>query len=147
MYEKGEGVIQNYQQAVRWFTKAAEAGFGLAQVNLALLHLEGRGVAQDNQEAAYWFTKAAETGFAEAQVNLAAMYFSGKGVPQDYVLAHMWANLAASQSDKEAVGKRNTIAASMTPSQLAEAQKLVRSGSQQAACHLTVLKSRAKPSK
>lgn len=125
IYDKGRGVRQDYQQAVRWYTKAADAGFVVAQFNLGQLHEKGRGVPQDNQEAAYWFTKAADAGLAEAQVNLAAMYFSGKGVPQDYVLAHMWANLAASQGDKESIRKRAAIAASMTPNQLAEAQKLV----------------------
>jgi uncharacterized protein len=38
----------------------------------------------------------------------------------------MWANLAASDGDKDAVRKRDAIAASMTPKQLAQAQELVR---------------------
>jgi len=35
LYREGEGVVKNYEQAVYWFTKAAEQGGYLAQYNLA----------------------------------------------------------------------------------------------------------------
>jgi uncharacterized protein len=54
------------------------------------------------------------------------MYAIGKGVPQDYVIAHMWLNLAAVDGDKDAAEGRDTLAAKMTPAQIAEAQKLAR---------------------
>ena len=54
------------------------------------------------------------------------MYYEGKGVPQDYVYAHMWANIAASGGQKNAVKFRNLVEEEMTPSQIAEAQKLAR---------------------
>ncbi len=126
MYDKGMGVPQDSQQAVRWYTKAAEAGDASAQFHLGQIFDLGRGVAQDYQQAVRWYTKAAEAGNAVAQYNLASMYYSGKGVPQDYVLAHMWANLAASQGGEDAVKKRDAIATLLTPNQIAAAQKLAR---------------------
>ena len=67
---------------------------------------------------------AAEQGFAPAQSNLGVMYLNGQGVSQDYVLAHMWFNLAASGGYTDAQKWRDSIAAKMTPSQIAEAQRL-----------------------
>jgi uncharacterized protein len=52
-------------------------------------------------------------------------------VPQDYVEAHKWLNLAAAQA--KPVGGRNiageardSIAAKMSPAQIAQAQRLAR---------------------
>jgi len=132
LYANGQGVPQDYRvhhpqkEAMRWYRLAAEQGDVGAQFNLALLYANGQGVPQDDIEAAKWYRRAAEQGFAKAQSNLGEMYSSGKGVPQDYVLAHMWANLAASQGEDVAVKKRDALAKSMTPAQLAEAQRLAR---------------------
>jgi len=38
MYDKGEGVPQDYQQAVFWYRKAAEAGDTGAQSNLGVMN-------------------------------------------------------------------------------------------------------------
>jgi hypothetical protein len=51
------------------------------------------------------------------------MYDKGQGVPQDYVQAHMWFNLSAAQGEQNAVKGRDMAAQSMTPAQIAEAQK------------------------
>jgi hypothetical protein len=48
------------------------------------------------------------------------------GVLQDYVRAHMWFNLSAAQGYQDAVKNRDMVALRMTPSQIAEAQKLAR---------------------
>ena len=54
------------------------------------------------------------------------MYHQGQGVPQDYVQAHMWLNLASANGSAHAVEVRDTVARSMTPDQIAEAQRLAR---------------------
>jgi len=46
------------------------------------------------------------------------MYKLGRGVAQDYVMAHMYFNIAGTG--------RGLIEEKMTPSQIAEAQKLAR---------------------
>lgn len=66
MYDKGEGVIQDYKQAVHWFTKAAEQGLASAQYNLGVMYNKGEGVAQDYKKTVYWYTKASEQGQVDA---------------------------------------------------------------------------------
>ena len=110
---------------------AAEQGDATAQFNLALMYEIGKGVPQDYAQALKWYRKAAEQGNAKAQNNLALMYAKGQGVPQDYVQAHKWFNLAAAgATDKEvrdrATNNRDTVAAKMNSTQVAEAQKLAR---------------------
>jgi TPR repeat protein len=64
--DEGRGVAKNPAEAVRWYRKAAEQGFAMAQFNLATMYAEGVGVAKDEAEAMRWYRKAAEQGDAEA---------------------------------------------------------------------------------
>ncbi|MDA9163032.1 sel1 repeat family protein, partial [Alphaproteobacteria bacterium] len=41
MYEKGQGVVQNYKTASEWYTLAAEQGHAKAQYNLGLMYQNG----------------------------------------------------------------------------------------------------------
>ena len=70
-YYKGEGVEQNYAEAVKWFRKAAQQGNAKAQYNLAFCYDNGKGVTQDYTKAVQWYRKAAKQGDAKAQFNLA----------------------------------------------------------------------------
>lgn len=130
MYYLGQGVTQDYAEAVRWYRKAAEQGYAIAQFNLGVMYNKGRGVTQDYAEAVRWHRKAAEQGHAKAQFALGVMYNNGQGVTQDYVLAHMWLNLAASRAggdDQTRYARdREDVAEKMTAAQIAEAQRLAR---------------------
>src|SRR5579871_2086172 len=68
----------------------------------------------------------AERGDAEAEYNLGFMYAVGQGVMQDFVRAYLWLNLAAAQGYTDAMSYRDRVAATMTPGQIAEAQRLAR---------------------
>eukprot|EP00729_Bicosta_minor_P017662 gene17662-biopygen9417 len=94
-YGTGEGVEKDHVEAVKWYRKAAEAGFADAQYNLGNMHRTGFGVEQDHVEAAKWFRKAAEAGHAMAQFNLGYKYDNGKGVELDHVEAAKWYRKAA----------------------------------------------------
>ena len=98
MYENGNGVPQDYAEAVTWFRKAADQGNTKAQYGLGVMYENGNGVPQDYAEAVKWFRKAAEQGDANAQYNLGVVYYNGQGVPQDFVEAHKWYNLAAARA-------------------------------------------------
>ena len=102
MYAKGEGVAQDYAEAVKWFRRAAEQGLAAAQNNLGASYDKGEGVAQDYAEAVKWYRRAAEQGLAAAQNNLGGMYDKGDGVVQDYAEAGKWYRLAAEQGLAEA---------------------------------------------
>ena len=57
-YEDGQGVIQDYEEAVKWIRLAAEQGNEVAQNNLGLCYEHGEGVIQDYKEAYKWYLLA-----------------------------------------------------------------------------------------
>lgn len=121
-YSEGRGVPQNYHEAKDWFKKAADQGHADAQVNLGTLYSLGQGATFSDQMALFWFQKAAEQRNALAFAKLGMMYERGRGVPQSLVDAHMWYNLSAAYGETRAAESRNSIAAQMTPEQIAEAE-------------------------
>ncbi|MBA3754318.1 MAG: sel1 repeat family protein [Nitrospira sp.] len=127
-YESGKnGLLQNYEQACKWWLKAANQGLPLAQVSLGENFAIGKGCASVSYpQATHWFRRAAEQGNSLAQLKLGAAYLLGKGVPQDYTLAHMWANLAGAQGEDRAENIRNLAAEHLSPAQVAQAQELAR---------------------
>ncbi|MBM4315191.1 MAG: sel1 repeat family protein [Deltaproteobacteria bacterium] len=129
-YQKG---MRHYQpsDAAAAFREAkplAEQGSADAQFNLGSLYYQGRGAPQDYDQAIRWMRKAAEQGHVFAQVTLGTIYSEGvQGVIQkDYPQALMWFVFAAAQGDIEALELRDTMASRMTPTQIAEAQRLAR---------------------
>ena len=79
---------KEHEQAVRWFTKGAEAGLPRALFNLAVTLDTGEGVAApDYPAAADWFRRAANASHAGAAYNLAAMYTVGRGRAWQTMLA------------------------------------------------------------
>jgi uncharacterized protein len=126
MYHDGEGVPKDLTEALKWYRKAAEQGDAPAQVELAELYKGAPGVRQDFTEVVRWYRAAAEQGYRYAQLGLGARYEDGEGVSKDLVQAHMWYNLAAERGLALAAKARDMIAARMTPSEIAEAQRLAR---------------------
>jgi uncharacterized protein len=124
-YRDGRGVPQD-SAAVRWLRKAADQGDAVAQYLLGDQYAKGAGVSQDYSEAMIWFRKAAEQGHRIARLYLGIMYAEGKAMPQNYVSAHMWLNLAAAQGEQKAATLLDMAERQMTPTQIAEAQKLAR---------------------
>ena len=100
--KKGRGVTQDYKDAVKWLTKAAEQRLGEAQANLGVCYVIGNGVTKDEKEAVKWYTNAAEQGNATAQKNLGFCYMNGSGVIKDEKEAVKWYTKAAEQGNEEA---------------------------------------------
>ena len=59
MYADGDGVPQDYAEALRWYGLAAEQGDANAQYGLGLMYANGWGVPKENVEAHMWFNLAA----------------------------------------------------------------------------------------
>lgn len=97
IYFRGQGVPQDYQQALVWYRKAADQGVAEAQYNLGYMYRHGLGLPQDYQQALTWYRKAADQGWAQAQTELGFMYFNGQGVPKDYKQAVAYYRKAADQ--------------------------------------------------
>jgi TPR repeat protein len=70
MYDRGRGVVQNYEQAIHYYTLSAEHGFARAQFNLGLMYQNGRGVNKNQEKAFHYFRLAAEQGNARALAKL-----------------------------------------------------------------------------
>jgi TPR repeat protein len=66
MYDKGQGVEQDFKEAVKWYQKAADQGDVDAQFNLGVMYAEGEGVEQDYVTAYTWYNIAAAKGDTQA---------------------------------------------------------------------------------
>ncbi len=120
-YERGD-----YDTALKEWRPLAEQGDADAQFNLGIMYDNGQGVPEDDREAVRWYRLAADQGHAAAQNNLGRKFFQGQGVPRNYVRAYMWTSLAAAQGLEGPAQGLEILEKKMTPSQIAEAQRLAR---------------------
>jgi len=140
MYGQGQGVPQDYTEAVVWWRKAAEQGNALAQAHLGVAYDFGHGVQQDHTQAALWFRKAAEQGNSHAQFQLGLSYELGHGVPQDYAEAYFWLDLAAAgevvaDMQKDFDKTRDNAASYLAPADLSRLQERARKWSEDHSAH------------
>ena len=63
MYYKGEGVLKDNMEAVKWWRKAADQGQVIAQYNLGVMYAKGEGVLQDYVTAYVWVNIAEANDF------------------------------------------------------------------------------------
>jgi TPR repeat protein len=75
MYANGEGLSQDYAEALKWYRLAATQGDARSQSNLGIMYANGQGVPRDLSEALNWFRLAAAQG--DAGVSIRA-YLEGK---------------------------------------------------------------------
>ena len=61
-YADGEGVPQNYTEALKWYRLAAEQSYARAQNSLGAMYANGQGVPQDYAEALKWFPQGRRAG-------------------------------------------------------------------------------------
>ncbi|MEE8152836.1 MAG: tetratricopeptide repeat protein [candidate division NC10 bacterium] len=69
MYYDGQGVPQNYAEAVNWYRMAASQGQADAQLGLGIMYHNGQVVPQDYVQAHLWFNLAAAQGNEDARKN------------------------------------------------------------------------------
>lgn len=132
IYRLGIGGSPNYEKAVFWFRKSAQANYAEAQHALSGLYLLGLGVTRDFVESVRLERMAAWQGNVRAQYGLGTLYQRGYGVEKDGVRAYMWYDIAAQSTDrremdavKDATSLRESIARKLSAEQLSEAQILV----------------------
>ena len=94
------GVVQDKDEALRWFRFAADCGDTGAMNMIGHYHKEGwGGLAKDPTEAAAWYRRAADAGHASGAYNLADAFYYGKGVTKDSAEALRWYLVAAERGD------------------------------------------------
>ena len=139
-YRFGNGVAQDYAEAVKWYRKAAAQGHAKAQYMLGFMYEHGRGVDKDEGEATNWYCKSAESyrkaadrGEAKAQFSLSNCYLLGSGVSQNDAEAVHWCRKAAEQGDaaaQEFLGRNYNFGLFGVPRDYAEAVKWLPQGSE-----------------
>jgi putative methionine-R-sulfoxide reductase with GAF domain len=72
-YAQGDGVKQDYAEAVRWFKKAADQGHVVAQATLGAYYWAGRGVTEDLSKAYFWSVLARAGGDEASKYRVAAL--------------------------------------------------------------------------
>lgn len=103
MYFKGEGVDQNFAEAIKWMKLAANQGLPDAQHILSAAYADGLGVPKNSKTAYSWAIKAATQGHDDAQFQLGTMYLNGIGIERSLTKAQTWYKKAADQDNLDAI--------------------------------------------
>lgn len=114
LYYRGDGVDQDFTEAMKWYSKAAKQNNPLAQSNLGSCYFYGRGVKEDLREAARWYRKAAKQGYDGGQFGLALAYQQGRGVDKNEAEAVRWYRKAAERGNLEAQNNLAVLYATAT---------------------------------
>jgi localization factor PodJL len=88
-------VPQNFDEAAKWFDRAAQAGVIPAIFRLGTFYEKGLSVKKDVDIARRYYLQAAERGNAKAMHNLAVLDADGGGKGANYKSASQWFRKAA----------------------------------------------------
>jgi localization factor PodJL len=94
-YAEGKGVTSNFDEAAKWYDRAAQAGVIPAVFRLGTLYEKGLSVKKDIDTARRYYMQAAERGNAKAMHNLAVLDADGDGKGANYKNAAQWFRKAA----------------------------------------------------
>jgi localization factor PodJL len=94
-FAEGKGVPANYDEAAKWYDRAAQAGLVPAIFRLGTLYEKGLSVKKDLDIARRYYLQAAERGNAKAMHNLAVLDADGGGKGANYKSASQWFRKAA----------------------------------------------------
>jgi len=122
LYQTGKGLPIDLDQAIHWYTEAANQDNARAQFNLATAYESGRGVEKDLAAAHRWYLASAELDFERAQYKVAELYLAGTGIFEpDLVQAHKWFSICGLDRYLDARKRRRRLAKLMDPYDIAEA--------------------------
>jgi len=94
-YAEGKGVAQSFDDAAKWYDRAAQAGVIPAVFRLGTFYEKGLSVKKDVDIARRYYMQAAERGNAKAMHNLAVLDADGGGKGANYKSASEWFRKAA----------------------------------------------------
>ena len=94
-FAEGKGVPANFDEAAKWYDRAAQAGVVPAIFRLGTLYEKGLSVKKDVDIARRYYIQAAERGNAKAMHNLAVLDADGGGKGANYKSAAQWFRKAA----------------------------------------------------
>jgi localization factor PodJL len=94
-FAEGKGVAANFDEAAKWYDRAAQAGVVPAIFRLGTFYEKGLSVTKDVDIARRYYVQAAERGSAKAMHNLAVLDADGGGKGANYRSASQWFRKAA----------------------------------------------------
>jgi TPR repeat protein len=122
---QGEGLVEaDAAQALRWKLVAAQAGYALAQQDVAAIYAR----AGDTKTADEWIARAALQGWPEAMAAHASLNNGRNGLPRDDVIVAAWFNLFLNRAQRVTDEQRETLKqliADLSPEQRAKAEAIV----------------------
>ncbi len=95
----GAGISRNDFQALDYFRRSAEMGYGPAEVVMGYFYETGLLTAANQGQAVEWYRKAAQDGDVLGQWLLGRRYYLGGGIPQDPFAAQKWLQPAADRGN------------------------------------------------
>ncbi len=94
-FAEGKGIAPNFDEAAKWYDRAAQAGVVPAIFRLGTFYEKGMSVKKDVDIARRYYLQAAERGSAKAMHNLAVLDADGGGKGANYKSAAQWFRKAA----------------------------------------------------
>jgi localization factor PodJL len=94
-FAEGKAVAPNFDEAAKWYGRAAQAGMVPAIFRLGTFYEKGLSVNKDVDIARRYYLQAAERGNAKAMHNLAVLDADGGGKGANYKNASQWFRKAA----------------------------------------------------
>ncbi|RYX98948.1 MAG: sel1 repeat family protein [Bradyrhizobiaceae bacterium] len=115
---QGEGIVaSDVNQALKYKLVAAEAGYSLAQHDVANLY--DRKATPD--QAVKWWKMAGDQGYPNALFSLSRAYASGQGTPRDLSMAYVYFKLSGLAPRKQV----SEMATFLSEADLRNAEKMV----------------------
>ncbi|MBB1091827.1 SEL1-like repeat protein [Rhodopseudomonas palustris] len=94
-YADGKGIAANFEEAAKWYGRAAQAGIVPAMFRMGTLNEKGLGLKKDLDTARRYYVQAADRGNAKAMHNLAVLDADGGSKGANYKAAAEWFRKAA----------------------------------------------------
>jgi hypothetical protein len=135
LYLEGNGTVQDFKLARKWFQFAADRCNATAMNGLGLMLLNGQGGATDAVQSFRVFERAANMGIhadSDSMGNLAGMYLRGIGTQANIIEAYKWYLLYREYTTDNANKQKLTallpsVESAMTQTQIEESRRRARS--------------------
>ena len=102
MYHTGQGIKQNFPEAMRWLSRAAMSGNAVAANLVGHMYAMGEGTPKDYGSAMHWFLIAANKGNSAGMSNIGELYAKGQSIPKDCDTARQWVEKAIAAGFEDA---------------------------------------------
>ena len=100
------GATQDYEEAFKWLTKAANRYHSGAQYYVGYMYKEGQGVGKNKAKALEWFMKAVEYNHPWATLEVAQCYENGDGVERNITTAMNYYKKVSNQTSSLDAAKK-----------------------------------------